>query len=406
MKRIILTLTFLVAFLVLLSVGASALTGDIDNDGEITAWDAKTALSFSLGIASPTSEQENTADIVRDGFVNIDDARKLLKIAAGISQNEGHNYTPWETLDYSTCKYHGKAKCECTHCGKVINRELPYKIHTVGTCTVCKRKFTLETALSGNTVLFGEYSNEVIDRLGTPKENLKNNGKPILIYAEEDILNVLMFDGNNKLCALYTTDKSAVFKDTKKGIKDFNMAYDEVEDLNGIDYLKYTDDLSPAHTVYAMLVKATDSAVVGFSEDNYRAFETVDYYLINQERAMNKMAPIKRSDELSNIARSFSQYMSDNSFFGNLDYKKRKDLNSLFNSEAIGTEYSFSETNWANQPNVFKANNGFYNDASPRSYMLDKKYTLIGIGFYCDLKAEKFLVCGTHDFLYCNGTFT
>lgn len=63
-----------------------SLKGDIDGDGTITLYDVKAALHASTGTLSLTQEQFDTANIDNaDGKITTEDARKILRLAGGMS---------------------------------------------------------------------------------------------------------------------------------------------------------------------------------------------------------------------------------------------------------------------------------------------------------------------------------
>lgn len=63
--------------------------GDIDGDGIVTLTDVKTAMHCSAGTLTLTSEQLFTANLdnSEDGKITTDDARKILRLAGGMSIN-------------------------------------------------------------------------------------------------------------------------------------------------------------------------------------------------------------------------------------------------------------------------------------------------------------------------------
>lgn len=88
-----LTNIFLIFILTVLTVvSASAKTvlyGDLNDDGRITASDARTVLRASAGLEFLNGEQQIAADVDTDGKVNASDARIILRCAAGLEKNLG-----------------------------------------------------------------------------------------------------------------------------------------------------------------------------------------------------------------------------------------------------------------------------------------------------------------------------
>ena len=58
--------------------------GDIDNDGKVTASDARTILRAAVGLATLSAEKKQLADLDLDGIITAADARIALRIAVGL----------------------------------------------------------------------------------------------------------------------------------------------------------------------------------------------------------------------------------------------------------------------------------------------------------------------------------
>ena len=58
--------------------------GDIDNDGQITSADARSALRAAVGLDTLTETQQKAADVNKDGAVTSTDARSILRCAVGL----------------------------------------------------------------------------------------------------------------------------------------------------------------------------------------------------------------------------------------------------------------------------------------------------------------------------------
>lgn len=74
--------------------------GDLDNDGKITAADARIALRLAVGLEEMTDSLAYAADIDGDNKVTAADARILLRIAVGLE-----DYTIDALMDIPTTKY-------------------------------------------------------------------------------------------------------------------------------------------------------------------------------------------------------------------------------------------------------------------------------------------------------------
>lgn len=62
----------------------SAVGGDVDGDGIVTAADARLTLRFAVNLQTPSSHQKSTADMDGDGIVTAADARLILRKAVGL----------------------------------------------------------------------------------------------------------------------------------------------------------------------------------------------------------------------------------------------------------------------------------------------------------------------------------
>ena len=58
--------------------------GDIDDDGKVTAADARLALRAAVGLELLNEEQKKYADVNNDGEITAADAREILRIATGL----------------------------------------------------------------------------------------------------------------------------------------------------------------------------------------------------------------------------------------------------------------------------------------------------------------------------------
>ena len=88
MKKILsLLLAVIMLFSVIIPVFAAE-KGDVDNDGSITASDARIALRMAVGLDAVTEELKALADYDENGTVDASDARILLRLSVGLSVDE------------------------------------------------------------------------------------------------------------------------------------------------------------------------------------------------------------------------------------------------------------------------------------------------------------------------------
>ncbi len=78
--------------------------GDVNNDGEITAADARLALRFSAEIDKPDNYQFLCADIDMNDTVTASDARKILRVAAGLEDFDNNNRPTVSEADFEKLK--------------------------------------------------------------------------------------------------------------------------------------------------------------------------------------------------------------------------------------------------------------------------------------------------------------
>ncbi len=104
MKKLLTSLTVILLF-ALLTFGASAKTvlkGDFNQDGRVTAADARSTLRASAKLDVITNEQAIIVDVSGDGKVTALDARTILRIAASLEQNSGEVEIPDSNPDEPT----------------------------------------------------------------------------------------------------------------------------------------------------------------------------------------------------------------------------------------------------------------------------------------------------------------
>lgn len=69
------------------ATAVSRKTGDVNDDGKITAADARLVLRASAGLELLTVSDFNAADVNGDGVITAKDARSVLRYAAGVSSS-------------------------------------------------------------------------------------------------------------------------------------------------------------------------------------------------------------------------------------------------------------------------------------------------------------------------------
>lgn len=102
--------------LVLFAVsGSAALVGDVvDNDGDVTANDARHILRASVYLEVLTEEQMLLADVDNDGLINASDARSVLRMSVNLEAKE--HFFNKEVTKEPDCTQTGICTWTCTEC--------------------------------------------------------------------------------------------------------------------------------------------------------------------------------------------------------------------------------------------------------------------------------------------------
>lgn len=95
--------------------------GDVNDDGQITAADARLVLRFSVGLEKFKPAVVQTADVDGDGRVNSSDARVLLRYSVGLESGFRHTKAETVVFETATCFSSGSCADLCAHCGKLFN---------------------------------------------------------------------------------------------------------------------------------------------------------------------------------------------------------------------------------------------------------------------------------------------
>ena len=107
------------------------LRGDPDNDGDVTAADARSILRAALRLDSIDSARYNAYEL--DGILGITaaDARKALRISVGLEDRPAHVEEQTMILQQATCTDMGISAKKCEYCGGLYNfGAIPIQPHT------------------------------------------------------------------------------------------------------------------------------------------------------------------------------------------------------------------------------------------------------------------------------------
>lgn len=164
------------------SDGICAALGDVDNDGEINALDARLALRASVGLESLDEAAMRRADIVCDSAVKATDARYILRMSVELEEPAKHIVSVEEAVKAS---FAVSGKTEGSH------------------CTVCESVFSVQTAAEKSTLVkITDRVNEWAELSGADaliKAEASDNKADIIINADglwaEETIEPSAFDG-------------------------------------------------------------------------------------------------------------------------------------------------------------------------------------------------------------------
>ncbi len=83
-KYVSIILAVVLAFSISVVAFAARYLGDANNDGKVTAIDARTVLRFAANPDEYTADDLKVCDVNGDGKISAYDARKVLQMAAGL----------------------------------------------------------------------------------------------------------------------------------------------------------------------------------------------------------------------------------------------------------------------------------------------------------------------------------
>ncbi len=89
--------------------------GDLNNDGDITAGEARTVLRAAVGLDQLAADIIAYADMNYDGALNAGDARSVLRISVNLDTKVQHSFVLGEAVA-ATCSAEGSASYSCAHC--------------------------------------------------------------------------------------------------------------------------------------------------------------------------------------------------------------------------------------------------------------------------------------------------
>ncbi len=174
----------------------SAMLGDVDLSGDVTAGDARAILRACVSLEPLTARALVYGDVDGSGDITAADARAALRLSVGLDMPAlRHEYAVTVTAS-PTCTAAGSLSFSCAYCGKTGNMTLPANGHSfktvsetaatcvkpgkrVRTCTVCGFTETVDfTAKNHSWKLDTVYKTAACSRCGAkPNGWLTLNGK-------------------------------------------------------------------------------------------------------------------------------------------------------------------------------------------------------------------------------------
>ncbi len=161
-KMMVACLVFVLILITSISAFAAYL-GDINNDGSVSAADARIILRHSAKIESIADEKISIADVDKNGNVNAADARLALRMSAKLDElieDHTHDYKTTE-IQKLDCKTDGIIEYKCSVCGhsyQEVKKAEGHKYSSVVTkhsscgakgektftCSICNHSYTEE----------------------------------------------------------------------------------------------------------------------------------------------------------------------------------------------------------------------------------------------------------------------
>ena len=132
MKKRISSVILAIVLIVTANVSISAVSsvfGDANNDGDVTAADARLVLRVSASLEEPTERILNFADTNEDGEITASDARTILRVSADLESfdclNRGkeHKYIFIKTIN-PTCITEGYDLYKCSFCNSEVKSNI------------------------------------------------------------------------------------------------------------------------------------------------------------------------------------------------------------------------------------------------------------------------------------------
>ncbi len=440
-KKAVALFIITLCFIFSCALSCSALSGDVNSDGEITTDDARLALRCASAIESLSEDEINAADVDRDGYVTLTDARRILAAAAEIYALPEHSYTDWVTVTEPTCTEYGEATCHCTTCdetfikyilpndhkfkeatctepeictvcGKIRGEPLGHTTRA-GTCTRCNEKITGLTVMkiSGKEIALGDNPKDLVSLFGRPTYIYDDEKAltPVTVYvyaADYTNLNIF-FISQNAIVEMFSNNEAAVVTDGEQTvtindrISNFISSDAPIQstELNG-SYANLMVDTQRKNVFpsgYAVLVFNDDYKYSIKNTTDFDLTEKLVWHLTNGCRAKNNIDALSYNEPVAAVAKSHSDEMAQKNYFSHEDSSNQRVYDRLDKAKIQWT--ACSENICAGVFDAFGMVNGWYNSsAGHRDSILSSDYTQLGVGVAYN-EASSYKAYGTQNFI-------
>lgn len=275
--KILVLIISVMSVLILCSVSASALQGDVNGDNKIDTRDASCTLLLATNINTPTEYQEIAADANCDGVIDTLDVRLILRHASNIELVEDHLFADFEIDVEPTCTTSGLKTAVCVECGKTITKEIPAKGHTTVTETITPATCTTEgKELVWCTECGLEYE-QIIDPTGHNSEGVTCTEGTYCPNCNE-FLPPLGHNEVNGTCTRCGTVISSPHINYKGKSVSFGSTTDVVKLSYGTpqEILTDSNNSNYIYTIFVYCTDYTDLATFTFTNNKLTQFYTND----------------------------------------------------------------------------------------------------------------------------------
>lgn len=403
--------TAIMPFLTVVKVNAANIfsPGDINGDSVIGVDDALCALRFSAGIDTPDEKEKEMADLDFNGTISTADAKKLLRIAAGIEPELKLEFSDWYIQTPATCQQEGVETCYCEEYGVTRTRTIPLAKHKLTgikceNCGIDAYK-TTELSIRGSNIRFGDDYNTVISKLGKPIETYAERtpddttfSKYLIYHNQYEDFTVITCHPTDGVISVYTFDKNVSIR----FLDGSNLVFDQISNYRSKDNVHFQvfyDKELETPAPYACYYAAGSLSVNNLhakSELNTNQFLLIE--LINATRKAHNVSRLYYNSEVERVARNHSNDMATNNYFDHINLRGQNVLSRL---RGAGLSFTRCGENIlrGGYTNPFVMHDAWYNSPTHRTVMLNRFYNEVGIGICFSSTDPSYTVYATQNFI-------